>query len=132
MHHENVGRTESERADLGLGTAPEFWSKTTRKERKDLVVAEVVRTEEEQHKIIALSQLQQARWVIWEGVVDRTIKWTDVEDNSSQVKLPYSYHLRHSPQPQQPEENCQFCNAPNLSLHILSSSKTAGSVQVVS
>ena len=60
---------------MGWGTAPKFWSKATRKERKDPVIEEVVRSEEEQYKVKALSQRQQGRWTTWEGVVDRTIKW---------------------------------------------------------
>lgn len=64
---------QSGRAGLGSGTAPKFWSKATKKERKDLVIAEVVRTEEEQYKI---SPLQQGLWATWVEVVDSTIKFT--------------------------------------------------------
>ncbi|CAM4420094.1 unnamed protein product [Leuciscus chuanchicus] len=60
-HQEIVGRTQSGRTGLGWGTALKMWSKATRKERKELVISEVVRTEEENYQIQALSQHQQGR-----------------------------------------------------------------------
>ena len=44
------------RAGFGWGTAPKMWSKATKKEKKDLVIPEVVKMEEESYKIRALSQ----------------------------------------------------------------------------
>ncbi|KAK0153977.1 hypothetical protein N1851_003944 [Merluccius polli] len=133
MHREIVGRTQSGRAGLGWGTAPKFWSKATRKERKDLVIVEVVRSEEEQYKVRALSQRQQGRWTTWEGVVDRTIKWSDMW-KMPQARLSFLIRATYDTLPSPSnlsrwygsEENCQLCNAPNPSLqHILSSCKTA-------
>lgn len=126
MHNEIVGRTQSGRAGLVSGTAPKFWSKATKKERKHLVIAKVVRTEEEQYKIRALSQRQQGSWTTWEGVVDM---W-----RMPQVRLSFliraTYDILLNPSNlcrwYGSEENCQLCNAPNPSLqHILSSCKTA-------
>lgn len=42
-----------------LGPASKMWSKATRKERKDLVISEVVDMEEECYKIIAVGQQNQ-------------------------------------------------------------------------
>ncbi|XP_023815255.1 uncharacterized protein LOC111948071 [Oryzias latipes] len=64
-HNEIVGKTQSGRAGLGWGTAPKFWSKATKNERKEMVIAEVTRSEENQYKIKALSQPQQGKaWSI--------------------------------------------------------------------
>lgn len=52
-HQEIVGRTQSGRTDLRWGTAPKMWSQATRKERKELVISEEVRTEEEHYQIKA-------------------------------------------------------------------------------
>ncbi len=56
QHREIVGRVQAGRAGLGWGEAPRFWSKANRKERKEMVVAEVTRMEEERYKIKAVSQ----------------------------------------------------------------------------
>ena len=50
-----------------MGNSPHVLVKShKKKERKDLVIEEVVRSEKEQE--------QGGRWTTWEGVVDRTIK----------------------------------------------------------
>ncbi len=58
--------------------APRFWSKANHKERKEMVVAEVSRIEEERYKIKAVSQSRQGSWTTWEGVVNRKIGWSDL------------------------------------------------------
>ncbi|CAJ1057939.1 hypothetical protein F2P79_020824%2C partial [Xyrichtys novacula] len=78
QHQEIVGRVQAGRAGLGWGEAPRFWSKASRKERKELVVAEVTRTEEERYKIKAVSQGRQGSWTTWEGVANRNIRWADL------------------------------------------------------
>ncbi|KAL6489820.1 hypothetical protein MHYP_G00001650 [Metynnis hypsauchen] len=42
QHQEIVGRVQVGRAGLGWGDVPHFWSKANRKERKEMVVAEVL------------------------------------------------------------------------------------------
>ena len=54
QHQEIVGRVQAGRAGLGWGGAPRFWSKANHKERKEMLVAEVTRTEEERYKIKAV------------------------------------------------------------------------------
>ena len=67
-----VGRVQAGRAGLGWGEAPRFWSKAHRKERKEMVVAEVMRMEEDRYKIKAVSQGQghslssEPSPVVWE------------------------------------------------------------------
>ncbi|KAJ8404629.1 hypothetical protein AAFF_G00334920 [Aldrovandia affinis] len=51
QHLEVVGRVQAGRTGLGWGEAPRFWSKANRKERKEMVVSEVPKIEEEQYKI---------------------------------------------------------------------------------
>ena len=93
----------------------------------------MVRSEEEQYKVRALSQRQQGRWTTWEGVVNRTIKWSDMW-KMPQARLSFLIRATYDTLPSPSnlsrwygsEENCQLCNAPNPSLqHILSSCKTA-------
>ncbi|KAL6466887.1 hypothetical protein MHYP_G00246910 [Metynnis hypsauchen] len=133
MHKEVVGRTQSGRAGLGWGTATKFWSKASKKERKQLVIEEVVRSEEDLYKIKALSQPQQGQWTTWEGVVNRTIKWSDMW-KMPQARLSFLIRATYDTLPSPSnlsqwygsDESCHLCNAPNPSLqHILSSCKTA-------
>ncbi|KAE8287091.1 hypothetical protein D5F01_LYC15053 [Larimichthys crocea] len=77
QHQEIVGRVQAGRASIGWGEAPRFWSKANRIERKEMVVAEVIRMEEDHYKIKATSQGRQGSWTTWEGVVNR-ISWTDL------------------------------------------------------
>lgn len=60
QHQEIVGRVQAGRAGLGWGEAPRLWSKANRKEKKEMVVAEVTRMEEERYKMKAVSESQQA------------------------------------------------------------------------
>lgn len=65
-HQESVGLLQSGRAGFGWGTAPKMRSKATKTERKGLVISEVVKMEEENYKIKAVSQQQQGSWTTWE------------------------------------------------------------------
>lgn len=51
-----MGRVQVGRAGLGWGGAPRFWSKANCRERKEIIVAEVSRIEEEHYMIKAVSQ----------------------------------------------------------------------------
>lgn len=130
---EITGRVQAGRAGLGHGEVPKFWSKASRKERKELVVAEVRNIENERQKIKALPQGRQGNWMTWESVVGRNISLADL------WKIPLarlSFLIRATydtlPCPRNlclwfgKEECCSLCNTPSASLqHILSGCKTA-------
>ncbi|KAG7216416.1 hypothetical protein INR49_001902 [Caranx melampygus] len=123
------GTTESiASASRGWGEAPRFWSKANCKERKEMVVAEVTKTEEERYKIKAVSQGRQGSWTTWEGVIQRNIRWADlwkipqarlsflIRSTYNTLPCPRNLHQRF-----RSEECCSLCSAPNASLrHILS------------
>lgn len=54
-----------------------MWSKASTKERKDLVISEVWKMEEESYKIRAMCLHQQGRWTIWDAI-NRNITWADM------------------------------------------------------
>ncbi len=56
QHQEIVRRVQAGRVGQGWGETPQLWSKANHKERKEMVVAEVTRMEEERYKIKAVSQ----------------------------------------------------------------------------
>lgn len=75
QHQQIVGMVPTGRAGLGWSKPPILWSKASRKERKDLVVAEVTRIEQEELRVRSVAQGQQGRWTTWEGVASRAITW---------------------------------------------------------
>ncbi|KAG1932793.1 hypothetical protein F2P79_020826 [Pimephales promelas] len=103
QHREIMGRVQVGRAGLGWGETPRFWSKANRKQRKEMVVAEVTRMEEDRYKIKAVG-------------AGSTRKLDNLGGN-------------HEPEHQLwfgNEESCVLCNAPNASLqHILAGCKVA-------
>ena len=132
-HQEIVGFTQSGRSGLGWAAAPKSWSKATKKERKDLVISEVAKMEEETYKITAVSQQQQGRWTTWEAVTNRTITWADMW-RTPQARLSFRIRATYDnlPSPRNlltwfgTEEPCHLCSSPNPNLkHILSGCKTA-------
>ncbi|KAL0159986.1 hypothetical protein M9458_043711, partial [Cirrhinus mrigala] len=133
QHQEITGRVQAGRAGLGWGAMPRFWSKANRKQRKEMVVAEVTRMEEDRYKIKAVSQGQQGSWTTWEGIMNRNISWSDVW-KIPQARLSFLIRSTYDtlPCPRNlhqwfgSEESCALCNAPNASLqHILSGCKIA-------
>ncbi len=80
-HQEIVGWLHPGRAGLGWGTAPKMWSKGTKKARKELVVSEVIKMEDETYKIKAVSQWQQGSWTTLEAVTKRVITWANMWKN---------------------------------------------------
>ncbi|KAJ8375377.1 hypothetical protein SKAU_G00059570 [Synaphobranchus kaupii] len=88
-HQEIVGWLQPGRSGLRWGPAPKLWSKASKRKRKELVVLEVIRMEDEMYKIRAVSQCQQGRWTNWESVTKRAIVWADVEDSTSEAELPH-------------------------------------------
>lgn len=77
QHQEVVGVVQTGRAGLGWSDPPILWSKASRKERKDLVVDEVTRIEQEELRVKSVAQGQQGRWTTWECVASRAINWAE-------------------------------------------------------
>lgn len=77
---EIAGKTQSGRAILGWRTALKTWSKVTRKERKELVISEVVRTEEEFENLCIEKSNEGKQWQKKqrEGVITSTIGWANM------------------------------------------------------
>ncbi len=116
-HQEIVGWLQPGKSGLGWGPAPKLWSKASKKERKELVVAEVSRMEEEKYKIRAVSQHQQGRWTNWEAVTNRAITWADmwripqarlsflIRSTYDTLPSPRNLHLWYGS-----EANCHLCS----------------------
>lgn len=110
-----------------------MWSKANAKERKNLVISEVVRMKEESYKVKAVGQYHQGRWSTWEAVVNRSITWADMW-RIPQAWLSFLIRGTYDTLPSSQnistwygtEESCHLCHSQNPSLkHILSSCRTA-------
>lgn len=133
QHQEVVGWVQHGKAGLGLKPPPKRWSKATKKERKELVISEIVNMEDNVLQVRAVSQQQQGRWTNWEAVTHRALKWADlwkipqarlsfsIRSTYDTLPTPHNVHLWYGS-----ETNCSLCNAPNPNLqHILTGCKSA-------
>ncbi len=77
QHKQIVGMVQTRRAGLGWSEPPILWSKASKKERKDLVVAEVTRIEQEELRVRSVAQGQQGQRTTWENVANRAISWAE-------------------------------------------------------
>ena len=132
-HQEVVGWLQQGKTGLGWGPAPKMWSKAKRKERKELVVSEVSRMEDEAYTIRAVSQRQQGKWTNWEAVTTRAITWADmwkipqarlsflIRSTYDTLPSPQNIHLWYGT-----ETICSLCDVQNPNLkHILTGCKPA-------
>ena len=75
---EVVGATQTDRSGIGYGKKRKWWSKADARERRELTVNEVRRTEERSRLTKAVQQPVQGAWTTWEDVVERKLMWTDI------------------------------------------------------
>lgn len=55
QHQEGAGRVQTGWAGLELGDPPSLWSRSSRKERKDIFVSEVVKMGQEEYRVKAVA-----------------------------------------------------------------------------
>ncbi len=101
--------------------------------RKELVVAEVTRIEQEELRVRSVAQGQQGRWTTWEGFANRAISWAEFW-KLPQARLSFLIRATYDtlPSPKSlhqwlgTEQSCDLCGTVNASLqHVLSGCKTA-------
>ena len=133
QHQEVVGMVQLGRAGIGWREPPLMWSGADRKERKDLVAAEMARMEQEELQVRAIAQGQQGRWTTWEGMTRRTVSWADLW-KIPQARLSFLIRATYDtlPCPRNlhqwlgTEQACTLCGTNNASLqHVLSGCRTA-------
>ncbi|KAI8498014.1 hypothetical protein Bbelb_239580 [Branchiostoma belcheri] len=74
-HKGVVGANHTGRQGLGL-IPRKWWSSSSNKERREMVVQEVREIEEEKWGAIAAGQAKQGMWTTWEGVEPRNISYS--------------------------------------------------------
>ena len=76
-HQEVLGIVCEGRRGLGNYQA-EFWSKSSNKQRRDKIVNEIRKEEENKRRAKAVQQASQGRWTTWETAIERKLTWNDI------------------------------------------------------
>lgn len=113
----------------GVGWEKSRWfSKESPQVRREMVVDEVRKMEEERRNAQAVGQAQQGRWTCWETVEQRQLKWSDLwcmEPQRISFLLCSSYDQLPTPANlerwnQTSDSRCGECQAKGTLRHILS------------
>lgn len=129
---EVIGHTQTDRQGLGRSEM-KWWSNTTGKEKRDMVIQEV-RQEEDQKRIQkAVQQSQQGQWTTWEDALQRTLTWNDLWHmaplrisfilRSVYDLLPSKANLVKWDKSDDPQ--CPLCSETQTTEHVLSACKVA-------
>lgn len=78
QHQEVMGVVQISCSGLGWGAPQQFWSKTTTKQQKTMVVDEVTRLERERFHIKAISQGNPGAWTQSDATMNRRLSWADI------------------------------------------------------
>ena len=112
----------------GVGWEKSRWfSKESPQVRREMVVDEVRKMEEERRNAQAVGQAQQGRWTCWETVEQRQLKWSDLwcmEPQRISFLLCSSYDQLPTPANlerwnQTSDSRCGECQAKGTLRHIL-------------
>lgn len=132
---EVLGAVQQDRKGLGFGVkGRKWWSSADVKSRRELVVTEVRRREEQKRVAKAVQQSVQGAWTSWESVVERRLSWSDVwEMSPSSLKFLLSSTYDVLPTPANLKRwgisgssQCPECERSQCSLeHILSACPAA-------
>ena len=74
---EVTGYTQTNRRGFGHGEI-KWWSKASCKERRDMIISEVRKSEDDKRVQKAVQQSQQGQWTTWEEVLQRSLTWNDI------------------------------------------------------
>lgn len=90
QHQEVVGRVQTGRGGLGWGEPPALWSKVGKKERKDLVVLEIIKMDQESYRVQAVAH---GRGAGQHGL------GRDLEAATGSTQFPHKSNIRNPPIP---------------------------------
>ncbi|XP_035658193.1 uncharacterized protein LOC118403564 [Branchiostoma floridae] len=133
QHKDLVGSVQVGRTGFDWGKKDQRWKSANPNERRQLLIQEVRRMEEERRRVVAVGQRQQGAWLNWEGAVERRLSWSDLWSmqnarlsfllRSVYDVLPSPYNLTRW---YKNEESCQLCGRAQADLkHILSNCNIA-------
>jgi hypothetical protein len=131
MIHDIVGNTNTGRAGLG-NTKFRQWQKSKGKERRDMVLNEVRKVEENTRRTKAVELGQQGAWTRW-TVPERRLTWADIwKMEPLRIKFLIRAVYDTLPTPTNltrwgltEDTTCKLCGGSGTLSHILSGCKTA-------
>ena len=74
---EITGHTQTNRQGLG-STKTEWWSKAKGKAKRDMMIQEMRKEEDQRRLQKAVQQSQQGQWTTWENALQRSLSWNDI------------------------------------------------------
>ena len=129
---EITGHTQTNRQGLG-STKTEWWSKAKGKAKRDMIIQEMRREEDQKRLQKAVQQSQQGHWTAWEGALQRSLSWNDIWHmaplrisfilRSTYDLLPSNANLVKWGKTEDP--SCPLCHKKQTVEHVLSSCHVA-------
>ena len=74
---EIIGHTQTNRQGLG-STKTEWWSKAKGKAKRDMMIQEMRKEEDQKRLQKAVQQSQQGQWTAWESALQKSLTWNDI------------------------------------------------------
>ena len=129
---EIIGHTQTNRQGLG-STKTEWWSKAKGKAKRDMMIQEMRKEEDQKRLQKAVQQSQQGQWTTWESALQKSLTWNDIWHmaplrisfilRSAYDLLPSNANLVKWGKTDDPA--CPLCHEKQTVEHVLSSCKVA-------
>ena len=129
---EITGHTQTNRQGLGTSKT-EWWSKAKGKAKRDMMIQEMRKEEDQKRLQKAVQQSQQGQWTTWEGAFQRSLSWNDIWHmaplrisfilRSAYDLLPSNANLVKWKKADDPA--CPLCHKKQTVEHVLSSCQVA-------
>ena len=74
---EVIGQTQTDCKGLG-SSVTKLWSKTEGKERRDMVINEILMNEDSRRVQKAVQQPQQGQWTNWDNALQKSLIWNNI------------------------------------------------------
>ena len=79
---EKIGQNQTELKGVGLST-PKWWSIAEKKEKRDMVINEILLNEDSRRVQKAVQQPQQVQWTKWDNALQKSLTWNEILDMAS-------------------------------------------------
>ena len=133
-HKDLIGTVSQNRAGLGSeGSTYQRFEGSNERQRRDMVVQEIRKVDEDERSARAVSMGAQGAWTKWESALTKVITWNDLwrmEPLRIKFMLRATYDLLPTPTNLvrwgiSEDERCPLCSRPSNLEHVLSSCKIA-------
>lgn len=131
--NEVIGYTQVGKQGLGLNEK-QWWSKSSGKDRRDMVIQNVMKEEDKKRLVKGVQQSQQGQWTNWEEALQKSITWKDIWQMAP-LRLSYLIRSTYDLLPsknnlvkwkKESDPTCPLCEEkPQTLEHVLSPCKTA-------